>query len=189
MRAAFTTRAYEKRGQLIFWNSARGAHTLGTERAGALARLAISPDGRRLLVAQALTFISECPPHVPCPTKPGRGESLALIDFDTGRLLWRRTERDVGWLRPPAPVFSPDGRFAVVELPSRYADPAGDHSRIGVVSMRDGRLLQEIPMRSGSVSLQLMPDGRTLVTQQGEITQWFDLNWAEADRLDGKPAR
>jgi hypothetical protein len=64
------------------------------------------------------------------------GPLVVAHDLSTGTILWTLRATAAAPANRRAPVVSPDGRIALVELP----EPA-----VGVVDMTDGRILQTVP--------------------------------------------
>lgn len=193
---SFSTRRRQFHPMFMAWNTTGAARLIRSEYAGAGSRFAISPDGSKILVARRLFAFSPCPVDAPCskPAKPVNGVSVALYDFTTGKRLWQRVEKDVVLLRPARPLFSPDGRFAMVAMPQHSKPIAGkvrpsDGGRVGIIAVRDGRLIEAADTHSNSMILQLMKDQNTLFVQAGDRSQLFRVNWDEARRMESASIR
>lgn len=115
-------------------------------------QLTLSPDGEKLMVFQNLrtdgAMIEE--EHFGgrgyIPGKSVSGLLASLYDLNTGKELWNilaRIARDPSG-KPPAPVISSDGRFALIRLP---ADT--EAASIAMISMQDGKTLQRLPITGG----------------------------------------
>jgi hypothetical protein len=101
-----------------------------------------------------------------------RGPIAALHDLRSGRLLWQVESQDDWGTVQAAPVISPDGRYALVGLPPHSGEPD-----LAVVSMRDGRVLQQIRAQSDSrAAYGFSPDGRTAWVAEGSTALFFDVH-------------
>lgn len=131
--------------------------------------IVLSPDGSKLLVNLVLqpngmqvfdcdrgrNYIRECSP----PPTPVTGTIAELIDLKTQKGIWQVPARaTVFWSQRTNPAISPDGRFALVEMPS------DDNQRIiGLISMADGKLLEQFAgSHTGSMPIDFgfMTDGK-----------------------------
>lgn len=129
----------------------------------------LSPDGSKLLVNHVLqpngmqvfdcdrgrNYIRECTP----PPTPVAGTIAELIDVKTQKGIWQVPARaTVFWSQRTNPAISPDGRFALVEMPS------DDNQRIiGLISMTDGKVLEQFAAsHTGSMPIDFgfMADGK-----------------------------
>ncbi|HEV7658644.1 MAG TPA: hypothetical protein VGO55_02240 [Allosphingosinicella sp.] len=106
--------------------------------------MALAPGGNHVLVARALrtegTICYEHDPRGCVPGRPVEGVLVAFHDARTGAARWTiraRVIRDHGY---PTPAISPDGRFALIGLPD------GEDLRVALVSMRDGAIVQQLPV-------------------------------------------
>lgn len=175
---------------LMAWDSQGPVRMIRTPYGSSVSQFAISPDGTRILVAMARGPNDGCPVDVFCKPVPVTDATLALYDFDSGKLQWERVERDIIWLRPGPPMFTPDGRFAVATMPMFY-DPKprrparGLHAgRLGIISLRDGRLIEEFETRSHNVTMQWRDESDLLLVHAFDTTHWFRMDWAEAARIE-----
>ena len=116
--------------------------------------LTLTPDGTKLLVVPSLqpdgvqvSCRIPCRGPPPPPPIPVTGSIAELLDFSSGRVLWRlrlRVERF--WNQHAISAVSDDGRFALIPLP-----PDGDRLPIALVDMANGRIVQTIaPAHFGS---------------------------------------
>jgi len=103
----------------------------------------MTPDGRRLLVSQAVQAAGSDVEHRPSPPPtPVTDVAAELLDLETGRSLWRVEVRaEQRWNSPvTTAVISPDGRHALIVVP-----PGPDHyMTYALVDMRNGRILQRL---------------------------------------------
>lgn len=103
-------------------------------------RLALSPDGKTVLVAHKLiprgaSFHGETQPE------PTFGTLVSLIDIETGQEVWELTATVSRMTEYSNPVISPDGRYALVGL----AVESTFSNRTALVDMKTGHILQRIP--------------------------------------------
>ncbi len=167
----------------LIWDSQRGSHIFPKMRGWALDRAKLSPDGSHLLASRSLQASAPCgfdAGRCSIPSKPDVGPSLIMYDVATGSELWRRYEGPVYYLYPTRPVFSADGQYAVVALPSRV--PKSTNGRIGVISTKDGSLLGDAETDFYGPNIQLLSDDRTLVVSTIEHVQFFRVDWAAASK-------
>ena len=92
-----------------------------------------------------------------------------LHDLDSGKVIWTMRERVKIKVELPRPAISPDSRFALA------AFPAGDHVGAAVVSMEDGRILQELPSGAPSFALGFARGGHTAWTFGAGVTAFYDV--------------
>lgn len=111
-------------------------------------KILLSPDGSRLLVNRVLqpagVQIFDCDRggrHRECspPPTPVAGPMAELFDVESQKRIWQVSARaTVFWSQNANPAISPDGRLALVEMPS------DDKQRIiGLISMADGKVLNQ----------------------------------------------
>lgn len=106
------------------------------------AQAVLSPDGSKLLAIRPLqpkgTLIFDCDDcNVPPPT-PVSGPVAELIDLATQRVLWSvPATANQFWSQRSRPAISPDGSFALIELP-----PQNNRRPIALLDMRNGAIVQ-----------------------------------------------
>jgi hypothetical protein len=116
--------------------------------------LALSSDGSKLLVVRSLQpegVQVSC--RIPCrgpprpPPTPVSGPVAELIDVGSGRVVWRLPATATQfWSQGSAPAISPDGHYALIEVP-----PRSKYRPIALVDMKNGRVVQTIkPSHVGS---------------------------------------
>ncbi len=167
---------YQKQWWLV-WDTESGATVFPRLRGWPLDRAALSPDGTKLLSARNLQGTAPGGydvPRCPTPSKPDPTPSVVLYDLATGKPIWERHEPDAYYILPARPVFSPDGRFAFVALPAGSKKAEG---RLGLISLRDGRVLAETPTEFYGMNLQLLDGGATLAVQTLDELQLFHVDW------------
>jgi hypothetical protein len=134
------------------------------------ASIALDPKGLKVLVAEALPTQTICPRAPPCRVGPVvTGEVAALRDLATGRVIWSLQGVDQFGSGYTPVAISPDGRLALVGLPSM-----GPEVRIAVVAMSDGRVLQHLWGPFGTAyQIAFSPDGREVrVGVEGSIATY-----------------
>lgn len=107
-------------------------------------RFAVAPDLKSVLVVHNLSatgVICEIPNQQPCPPPtPVSGTVADLRDLETGRIIWSIRGTATNFSRGIKPAISNDGNYALIAIP-----PSERRSEtIALISMRDGRILQEI---------------------------------------------
>lgn len=129
--------------------------------------MALTPDGTRLLLFTALQprgfrtvhCLGKCAPD-PLP-KSLTGDLARLVDLATGATIWRLPVTvSAFWDQHAKPVVSPNGRFAVVQMP-----PEGSRSMIGLLAMKSGRLITKwsaVNVGAYPQTFSFSRDGRTL---------------------------
>jgi hypothetical protein len=130
--------------------------------------LALTPDGTKLLIVRPLqpdgvqvSCRIPCRGPPPPPPTPVTGSIAELLDFSSGRVLWRlRVRADHFWNQDLISAVSNDGRFALIPLPH-------DDGRmpIALVDMESGRIVQTIApghVGSGGYSLGFTADGQRM---------------------------
>ncbi|HEX8665309.1 MAG TPA: hypothetical protein VF744_14905 [Beijerinckiaceae bacterium] len=166
-------RAFLNVGQWLVWTQGEPPRLIADPYSGEQhARIAISPDGTRLLVARLLrTEGGWCDRRRGCaPGKPVEGVLAALHDLADGRALWtiRATvEHDYEY---PTPAIGPDGRFALVGLV-----PAGAPPEIGLVAMDTGAVVQRLPAPGGPYAMGFAQGGRTVWTHAHGLTALYEV--------------
>ncbi|HXO84891.1 MAG TPA: hypothetical protein VN803_05130 [Gemmatimonadales bacterium] len=134
-------------------------------------RMAISPDGARVLVGRFLrTDGGWCSTPGGCrPGQPVEGVLAALHDIDTGALVWSIRATVTVDLEFPTPAISPDGHYALVGLVPE------DRALVALVSMRDGAIVQTIPAPGGAYAMGFAQGGRTVWTYAYGVTALYAL--------------
>jgi hypothetical protein len=140
--------------------------------------LTFSPNGRSLLVVRPLQpsgVQTSC--RIPCrppppPPEPVSGTVAALIDVASQRVLWQVRARTISfWDQSMAPAISPDGRYALIELP-----PDQTRRWLVLIDMRTGRIIQRLaPFHVGTYrnAASFAPDGRSLwITSASLLWTW-----------------
>jgi hypothetical protein len=108
----------------------------GRQRGGAV----FLPGGDQVLVIPQLHpvgMICEHNSHCPAPT-PVTGPLAALYDLASGKLIWQTEATASYFADGVAAAVSPDGLYAVIGVPAE----ADRMPRAGLISLRDGRVLQ-----------------------------------------------
>ncbi len=142
---------------------------------GTVLRIALSPDGSKLLVAQKLSAASVCGGSGriggckvigPAVTGP----LAALFDLGNGEKLWSIDVTTFGGVELPTPAISPDGRYAFVGLIE------DDKPMVAaLVDMRDGKTIQTIPSPGYPYAIGFAREGRTVWTYAHGVTTLYDL--------------
>lgn len=107
-------------------------------------RFAVTPDLKSVLVVHNLSatgVICEVWSQQSCPPPtPVSGTVADLRDLETGRIVWSIRGTATNFSRGIKPAISNDGNYALIAIP-----PSERRSEtIALISMRDGRVLQEI---------------------------------------------
>ena len=137
--------------------------------------IVMSPDGSRVLVARffgPMEMICERRPRPDCGTRgpPVEGVLAAMHDLEDGRLLWSIRATVSYRYEGPAPAISPDGRFALIELP-----PEGARPLIALVALEDGKIVQTIPAPSGYFGMGFARAGQSVWTHAHGLTALYDI--------------
>jgi len=107
--------------------------------------LAFSPGGETVLVIRSLQpngiQISDCRRCPPPPSpEPATGPVAELVDVASRRVRWRVPSRATHfWSQTMRPAISPDGRYALIQLPSD-----AERQWVALIDMRNGRVLQRL---------------------------------------------
>jgi hypothetical protein len=122
---------------------------------------ALTPEGRAVLTTGMINaFGASCEHYESCPEPiPVEGVWAALQDLESGRTLWEMRGVAENFKRGEPPVVSPDGRYALMELP-----PSGRWRGLGLVSVRDGTVLQQF---ASPESYGFTADGLSLWLEYG----------------------
>lgn len=141
--------------------------------------LALSPDGSKLLVVRPLQPVGVqifdcrgCQP--PPPPTAVSGPVAELVDLATRRVEWRVQARAAQfWSQSAPPAISPDGRFALIEMP-----PNNERRPIALIDMEDGRVVQRLaPSHTYSYahSFGFTQSGRRVWVAVGNQVGLYDL--------------
>ena len=138
-------------------------------------RMAISPDGTRVLIGRLLrTEGGRCDLTKGCrPGTPVEGILAALHDLDTGALVWSLRATVANDHEFPAPVISPDGRYALIGLV-----PDGERLLIGLVSMQDGKTVQTVPAPGADYTMGFVRGGQIGWIHAYGVTALYDMQSA-----------
>jgi WD40-like Beta Propeller Repeat len=160
-------------GQWVVWTQGEAPRVLPDPYGGdQLSRIALSPDGARVLVGRLLrTEGGMCIRLTGCtPGRPVEGILVALYDVESGRALWSIRATATNDYEFPTPAISPDGRYALVGLM-----PQGDRPQIGLLAMTDGAIVQTLPAPAGSYTMGFARGGRTVWTQGYGVAALYDF--------------
>jgi hypothetical protein len=131
---------------------------------------ALSKDGMRLLVMRDLRVESSCTRSgSKCwQGPPVSGDLAALYDLPNGRMLWTiQSDIDAPGPRAPIPEISPDGKYALIGLPSAFpTHPA----RFAFISMRDGSIIQTIRAPGDEYTFGFAQQSDTVWAHRGGTT-------------------
>jgi hypothetical protein len=131
--------------------------------------VALSADGRRLLIAPSLKasgVICELNPNCPKPT-PVEGQLAALYDLETGKRLWELRATATDFRSYPPPALNADGSLALVGLPGRVSD---FWPQVALVSTRTGGVVQTLcAADSSSNVLSFLPNGHMALSGFGHF--------------------
>ncbi|WP_226635872.1 hypothetical protein [Novosphingobium profundi] len=113
------------------------------------AHAVLTPDGSHILAWRPLQpagadIVAECYANCPVRPKPKPVEAIlaALIDGKDGQKVWSLKARaDEHWTASRGPTVSPDGRHALIPLPS-----VDKRQILALLSMEDGRILQRFSL-------------------------------------------
>lgn len=144
-------------------------------------RLAISPDGSRVLVGRQLVCeagsagIDDAQQRRTAfwndKCKAVESDIAALHDLETGRQIWSIRATVNRASQVPAPAISDDGRYALVALP-----PDPPRSPIALISMNDGKIVQTLPSPGGGLdAMGFLQGGRTMWTHSFGMTVYYDV--------------
>ncbi|ANW04305.1 PD40 domain-containing protein [Bradyrhizobium icense] len=165
-------------GRWVVWTEGQAPVTITDPYADDFyshSHIVMSPDGSRVLVARFIgprEMICERRPRPDCGTRdpPVEGVIAAMHDLEDGRLLWSIRATVSYKYEGPPPAISPDGRFALIELP-----PEGDRPLIALVALEDGRIVQTIPAPSGYFGMGFARDGQSVWTHAHGLTALYDV--------------
>jgi hypothetical protein len=135
-------------------------------------RFSLTPDGAGILFACNLR--TDGAEHIrgggTIPGKPVEGVLVALHDINTGRELWTIRATAVWDYTFPAPVICPDGGTALIGLMPKDGPPP-----IGLISMKDGRILQTIPTLGVPCTLGFARRGKVVWLYSNGSTALYDV--------------
>ena len=124
----------------VVWTQGDPPRRLPDPYIGERTNLALSPDGRTVLVGRRLPTSSMCTRDGKCRAGPlVEGVVAALHDLSTGALLWTVTGKAIWGGDALDPAFSPDGRRLLIGLPR--VDGGTD---VALISIADGKVLQRL---------------------------------------------
>jgi hypothetical protein len=114
--------------------------------------------------------------HPICPERePKMGTWASLHDVETGHMIWSLPWKFDRRDRVQRYSLSPDGRFALISLPSQT-----DRFKnlIGVISMRDGKIVQTMssPERSNDFEFGFTSGGRGAWVATWNATALYDID-------------
>jgi hypothetical protein len=115
----------------------------------------ITPDLKNILVMHNLSGLEticenfgrtrySCP-----PPEPVSGVIAELRNIATGRILWRIKGTAARSSKSQKPAISPDGRYAIINLPSDKKEQNLD--TVALIAMRDGRIVQKLSSGDGAL--------------------------------------
>ncbi|KWV47063.1 hypothetical protein AS026_13925 [Rhizobium altiplani] len=132
---------------------------------------ALSVDGSKALIMGNLSatgWLCENGNRCPPPT-PRSGMIAELREVSSGRLIWSLSGTAQTFSTSEVPAISPDGRYALITMPSDY-----DH--IALVSMTDGTVLQRFRMPYwGALTLGFSPDAKQAWVTGGAVMAVFNI--------------
>lgn len=120
---------------------------------------AIAPDLKHVLVVHHLSAVGPiCELWTQCPPPESQDGIVAeLRELASGRVVWTLDGTADNFSGPIQPAISPDGRHALVSLPVH----GQKGERIALISMSDGRVLQEVAEKTSyQTRLSFSEDGR-----------------------------
>lgn len=134
---------------------------------------ALTPNLEKLLLVHGLSaqgIICEFNADCPAPT-PTTGVIADLRELETGRIIWEIQGTAHTFSGAQKPVISPDGQQGLVMMPRKAERPS---QIVAVVSMRDGRILQELYFPSwGESAYGFGDDGRSVWISGGNVVLTF----------------
>jgi hypothetical protein len=165
-------RAFLNVGPWLVWTQGEPPRLVADPYAGEQhARIAISPDGTRLLIARLLRGGGRCDRTGCTPGQPVEGVLAALHDLADGRPLWTiRATVEHGNYEYPTPAIGPDSRFALVGLV-----PAGAPPEIGLIAMDTGAVVQRLPAPGAVYAMGFAQGGRTVWTHAHGVTALYEV--------------
>lgn len=163
-------------GRWIVWTEGQAPVTMTDPYADDFdSHMVMSPDGSRVLVARffgPMEMICERRPRPDCGTRgpPVEGVLAAMHDLENGRLLWSIRATVSYNYEVAFPAISPDGRFALIELP-----PEGARPLIALVALEDGKTIQTLPSPGGPFAMGFVRGGQSIWTHAHGLTALYDV--------------
>jgi hypothetical protein len=137
----------------------------------------LSPDSRHLLVQHNLSASGAiCEDDAPCPRIPRHGTIVDLREIKTGRVVWELTGTAADIALGAMPVVSPNGRYAIVTIPSADPRMLNSMGTLALISMKDGRTLQRFGRFGSDFAVTFTPDGRALRISGGSSVVTYRLD-------------
>ena len=127
------------------------------------ASVALTPDSKHLLVQHNLSASGAiCEDDAYCPRIPRRGTIVDLREVSTGRVLWEIKGMASDIARGYDPVVSPDGRYAIITIPSTDGRMMNSRGTLALVSVVDGNIIQHLNGCPCDMTVDFTPDGKAL---------------------------
>lgn len=160
-------------GQWVVWTEGETPRVLPDPYVGEFHnRLAISPDGSRLLIGHLLrTDGGICGRVGGCrPGRPVEGILADLRDLRSGQVLWSIRATVTADHEFSTPAISPDGRYALIGLV-----PQSERPLIALITMEDGKIVQTFPSPGGVYTMGFVRGGLTVWTHAYGLTALYDV--------------
>jgi hypothetical protein len=153
-------------GYSLLWTQGSSPREVSLPKLKWGARIALTPDGNRLLISHPLSASGAICEEVdgvdPCPPpRPVTGKLAELVDIETGRTIWEIGQTAKRFDGYEDPVISPDGRYAWLI-----------YKRAALISMGDGKVIQTMPSFSESYSMSFGPAGRFYIGSVGYVATY-----------------
>lgn len=140
---------------------------------------ALAGNGTRVLAMQGLSasgmiceYSAKCPP----PT-PQSGTVAELRDLRSGQAVWSIEGTAHTFTTTLKPAISPDGRYALISMPSSKDGDAQGRSVIALIAMKDGRVLQRFAtVTTGKTELRFAQDGQSVSIAAHSTVAVYRLN-------------
>lgn len=156
VRAVFQFRSAraEPTFRVVWTEASKPQSWWDSEDIGSESAVLLTPDGSKMIVNRRLQpegvrvfdcwkdgqRIGECGP----PPTPVAGPIVELVDVATRHRIWRvSASASVFWNQMANPAISPNAELALVEMP-----PENDRRIVGLISMRDGQVLDRFAATS-----------------------------------------
>lgn len=167
-------------GYSLLWTQGSSPREISLPKLPWRARIALTPDGKRLLISHPLSASGAICEEVdgvdPCPPPtPVTGKLAELVDVETGKTIWEIDETAKRFDGYGEPVVSPDGRYALIGVPQNDGYLLGKgliYKKIALISMDDGQVIQTVPSFSESYSMSFGPDGRFYIGSVGYVATY-----------------
>jgi hypothetical protein len=161
-------------GQWVVWTEGKSPIALADPYSADFGnRVVMSPDGSRILVGRLLrtggAVICEHKANCSRAGRPVEGILAAMHDLEN-RLIWSIRATVTADYEFPAPAISPDARFALIGLV-----PEGSRPLIGLVTLKDGQMVQTIPSPGGNYAMGFARGGLLLWTHSNGLTALYDV--------------